>query len=496
MALFRYFQRRDSQAPETLPDHMPQQTESGMNVEEFGNVSAAVSDLTDPSTSKKRAARGKYTIYTDEDRATIGKYASQHGNDRARKKFLDKYPKLTESTVRNFKKMYLKKVKEERQKGGVPCVSKLPVLPKGRPPLMLDLDHKLLTFLKAVRTKGGVVNIHVVRAAALALIQSNPSQRQYYANFDMPRSWVQSIYRRMGYTKRLGTTGRPPVPKGVYDECRLDYLSDINSKVKDHSIPPELVINVDQTPSSYVSVGKQTMSAKGSKSVPIQGLTDKRNITLTFSITLAGTFLPMQIIYSGKTKASQPRNFVFPKGFCISQNPQHWSNEEETLRLLNEVIIPYVVDTRKSLKLPDTQKALIIWDVFKGQMTNNVKSKLQSSSIDLVPVPANMTHFFQPLDLTVNRAAKNLTKTEFISYYSRCIQQQLDAGKLLEDVEVDLRLTIIKPLHAQWLVNIYKFFSTDEGRGIVTKGWKKSGILGLFDGSTTLLASNPFEDIY
>ena len=150
---------------------MPQQTESGMNVEEFGNVSAAVSDLTDPSTSKKRAARGKYTIYTDEDRATIGKCASQHGNDRARKKFLDKYPKLTESTVRNFK-MYLKKVKEERQKGGVPCVSKLPVLPKGRPPLMLDLDHKLLTFLKAVRTKGGVVNIHVVRAAALALIQS------------------------------------------------------------------------------------------------------------------------------------------------------------------------------------------------------------------------------------------------------------------------------------------------------------------------------------
>ena len=73
-------------------------------------------------------------------------------------------------------------------------------------------------------------------------------------------------------------------------------------------------------------------------------------------------------------------------------------------------------------------------------MCLKVKCKLQSSSIDLVPVPANMTHFFQPLDLTVNRAAKNLTKTEFISYYSRCIQQQLDAGKLLEDVEVSLRL--------------------------------------------------------
>ena len=122
-----------------------------------------------------------------------------------------------------------------------------------------------------------------------------------------------------------------PVPKGIYNECRLKFLSDINDKVKAHSIPPELIINVDQTPTSYVSVGKQTMSARGSKSVPIEGLTDKRNITLTFSVTLAGAFLPMQIIYSGTTKASQPRNFVFPKGFYVTQNKKHWSNENETL---------------------------------------------------------------------------------------------------------------------------------------------------------------------
>ena len=77
---------------------------------------------------------------------------------------------------------------------------------------MLDLDEKLLVFLKALRLKGGVVNIYVVRAAALALIQSNPAQMQYFANFDMSRSWVQSVYRRMGYSKRLGTTGRPPPP--------------------------------------------------------------------------------------------------------------------------------------------------------------------------------------------------------------------------------------------------------------------------------------------
>ena len=51
----------------------------------------------------------------------------------------------------------------------------------------------------------------------------------------------------------------------------------------------------------------------------------------------------MQVIYSGKTKASEPRNLDFPPGFCVTQNPQHWSNEEETLKLLREVINPHVV---------------------------------------------------------------------------------------------------------------------------------------------------------
>jgi len=70
----------------------------------------------------------------------------------------------------------------------------------------------------------------------------------------------------------------------------------------------------------------------------------------------------MQIIYAGKTKQRQPCGFVFPKGFSVTQNPKHWSNELETLKLIDEVINPYVVNKRKELKLAPTQRALIIWD--------------------------------------------------------------------------------------------------------------------------------------
>ena len=188
-------------------------------------------------------------------------------------------------------------MKEEARKENPLPVTSLSTQPRGRPPLLLELDTKLIQFLQAVRSKGGVINIHVVRATAEALIKCNPAFAQQLSRFEMPRSWVQSLYRRMNLTRRAGTTSRPPVPKGIYEECRSDYLRDVSQKIKSSLIPPELVLNADQTPSSYVSVGKQTMATKSSKSVPIAGLSDKRNITLTFVVSLAGEFLPMQIIY-------------------------------------------------------------------------------------------------------------------------------------------------------------------------------------------------------
>lgn len=79
------------------------------------------------------------------------------------------------------------------------------------------------------------------------------------------------------------------------------------------------------------------------------------------------------------------------------------------------------------------------------------------------------------------------------TYYSGIIQQELENGKQLDDIDVDLRLSVIKPVHAQWLVEI---FTTADGRDVIFKGWKKAEISGLFSGSTVLPPDNPFEVIY
>ena len=156
----------------------------------------------------------------------------------------------------------------------------------------------------------------------------------------------------------------------------------------------------------------------------------------------------MQIIYEGKTDHSQPRGVVFPNGFHVTQNEKHWSNETETVNFIEQVINPYVIDKRRELGLPADQKVLLTWDVFRRQTTDHVAQILDGLNIKVVKIPANMTHFFQPLDLTVNGSAKKFMRKKFVTWYAEEIKKQMDAGVPAESIDVNLKLTSLKALHA------------------------------------------------
>ena len=181
--------------------------------------------------------RQSYAHYSGEMKAKIGKYAAGNGNEKSRKHFSKDFPDLKKSTIRNFKKKYYVKFKlAETRKARNTEVICIPSEVRGRPPILMDLDNKLLTFLKGIRSRDGVINVHVVRGVTHALLTSNLA-RTYLNNFDILRSWVHSIYKRMGYTVRAGTTSRPLVPYGLYTENRYTFLSSIVETVEQYSIP-------------------------------------------------------------------------------------------------------------------------------------------------------------------------------------------------------------------------------------------------------------------
>ena len=51
-----------------------------------------------------------------------------------------------------------------------------------------------------------------------------------------------------------------------------------------------------------------------------------------------------------------------------------------------------------------------------------------------------MTHIYSVLDLTVNGYAKHFMKKKFNEWYTNQVQQQLDEGREVEQIEVKLTL--------------------------------------------------------
>ena len=59
----------------------------------------------------------------------------------------------------------------------------------------------------------------------------------------------------------------------------------------------------------------------------------------------------------------------FPEGFSLNVNEIPYSNENEALKFIEEITLPYIQEEREKLGCLD-QKALITFDVLRGQTTD------------------------------------------------------------------------------------------------------------------------------
>ena len=109
------------------------------------------------------------------------------------------------------------------------------------------------------------------------------------------------------------------------------------------------------------------------------------------------------------------------------------------------------------MKLKKNAKLLLIFNIFKGQSASAVNQLLQRNDIVVIHVPSNHTNLFQPPDVLVNKSAKYYLSSKHQDWYSETVLEQLNRGANAYDVKVDIHLSTIKPLHAKWIVNMFKF---------------------------------------
>ena len=107
-----------------------------------------------------------------------------------------------------------------------------------------------------------------------------------------------------------------------------------------------------------------------------------------------------------------------------------------------------------------------------------------------------MTHLLQPYDSTVNGHYKSFMKGMFAEWYRKQVEEALSHGKKVEDIEIKFYLTVIKPLHAKWLIEFYNHITSKKVSEIIINGWKGSGIYdAVKNDSSSLPYIHPFNEI-
>ena len=466
MALLHYFSRAPN--PSCLPATVP-----SLSRKELRETNAAVKSS--HATSK---IRGKYSDYTPEDRAKIGKYAAENGPARAVRHFSSVLGmKVPETTARRLKSEYLLKIKEVHVIGDEnanPVVTSLPTKRQGRPLLLSqDLDQSVQTYISSLRDLGGVVSTSIVMAAATGIIAArNPGLlRENGGLIQLTKAWAKSLLKRMGYVKRKGSNAGK-LSLSHFTELQEQFLADIKAEVLMKDIPQGLIFNWDQTAIELVPTGQWTMNRAGAKMIPIAHSDDKRQVTAVFAATMTGKYLPTQVIYKGKTERCHPM-VKAPQGWDIWHSENHWSNQNTMKRYIEKIIIPFVTQTREALALDKTQPALAIFDCFRGQTTPAILSLLEKHNIVAVQVPANCTDKLQPIDVSINKPIKDGMKSKFQAWYAGEVQKQLEEVPL-DKVKVDLAAAVVKANATNWMISVWN--ALEARPEVAINGFKRAGI--------------------
>ena len=174
------------------------------------------------------------------------------------------------------------------------------------------MDRQVQEYLKELRKRGLAINSAIVIATAQGIIM-NENANLLSCNgggINLTTDWAKSLMTCMGFVKREACS-KAKVDVSQFQQLKEEFLLEIKNIVNMDEIPAELVINFDQTALNYVPASYWIMEREGSKRVEIIAKDDKRQLTAVFAGSLSEDFLPLQLIYEGKTDRSLPQ-FQFP----------------------------------------------------------------------------------------------------------------------------------------------------------------------------------------
>ena len=282
MALLKYFKPTNKTVGSILPD--PQEPLSRVvpssRIEAVNKVVKPIVEEAMKAEAKGNSlgSRGKYEIFSADEKAMIGKRAAEHGVLSTIRHFSKVYPNrdLKESTVRGWKNRYINEIAQLKKAGKDVVVRELVDKKRGRPLLLgKELDAEVQAYIHDLRLAGCAVNTAVVIATAEGIVEDYDANllgdEDHEGRIKLTKDWAKYLLQRMNFVKRHSSSSS----KATVENFIQQFIFDIKSIVEIEEIPRDLVINWDQTAIHYIPVSKWTMASEGSKRVELLGSDDK-----------------------------------------------------------------------------------------------------------------------------------------------------------------------------------------------------------------------------
>ncbi len=235
--------------------------------------------------------------------------------------------------------------------------------------------------------------------------------------FHASDGWLSEFaYRHFFRSHRPRNISRPIITSETH-QYELEFLKNIKNIITNNLQPKNKIFNMDETHIRKQMGPRHVWSRVGDtwRTVHING-DMKKGITTCITISAAGDVLPTYYIKKGKTARTLASLHCDGINELATYTNNGWATSTAMIDYLYYIIAPQA-------------PCVLVWDVHRSHTHNTVKWFALSHNIELLFIPAGMTHIYQPLDTHIN----GIIKSKLMAYHSLRRRQQYD-GTNTDDI--------------------------------------------------------------
>jgi hypothetical protein len=224
--------------------------------------------------------------------------------------------------------------------------------------------------------------------------------------------WCYQFLKRYDLSIRKSTRQGQKLSGHLQAEQK-DFVASITERFQPDGtlagLPPNLLINMDETPVYFEPVSNTTIHNKGENTVSIRCSGQSTRCTAVLAVAADGTKLPPMIIFKAKPGATIEKSLgnILPNGCFGSCETKAFMNTRSMNIWINSVLKPYI---------EHKPAACVLLDDYNPHKIPSVTKRIESLGADVNILPGGYTCVLQPLDVGINKPFKHLIKEYYNSW--------------------------------------------------------------------------------